>query len=154
MFAGYNCFFKLFFLHFLHVFFASRHFISKVHFFKIQASEWTAYIKSWKFREVCLIVIPIIYIYPEQEYIMNVLKDILFLYGGLYLWPKTSKILQTVVESKILRIVEQPYPLTAKACKNQNLRIHQIQSCRFYLFLIFMNYIEHVYTICIIKRKV
>ena len=37
---------------------------------------------------------------------MNVLKDILFLYGGLYVWPKTSKILQTVVEGIILRIVE------------------------------------------------
>ena len=39
---------------------------------------------------------------------MNVLKDILFLYGRLYVWPKTSKILQTVVEGNILRIVEQP----------------------------------------------
>ena len=28
-----------------------------------------------------------------------------------------QNILQTVVEGKILRIVEQPYPLTAKACK-------------------------------------
>ena len=46
-------------------------------FFKIQAFEWTAYIKSWKFREVCLMFIPFIHIYPEQEYIMNVLKDIL-----------------------------------------------------------------------------
>ena len=27
--------------------------------------------------------IPFIYIYPEQEYIMNVLKHILFLYGRL-----------------------------------------------------------------------
>ena len=48
-----------------------------MHFFKIQAFEW-------KFREVCLIFIPFIHIYPEQEYIMNVLKDILFLYGRLY----------------------------------------------------------------------
>ena len=48
---------------------------------------------------------------------MNVLKDILFLYGRLYVWPKTSKILQTVVEGNILRIVEQPYPLTAKVVK-------------------------------------
>ena len=38
---------------------------------------------------------------------MNVLKDILFLYDRL--WPKTSKILQTVVEGNILQIVEQPY---------------------------------------------
>ena len=50
--------------------------------------------------------IPFIHIYPEQEYIMNILKDILFLYGRLYVWPKTSKILQTVVEGNILRIVE------------------------------------------------
>ena len=89
-----------------------------MHFFKIQAFEWTAYIKSWKFREVCLIFNPFIHIYPEQEYIMNVLKDILFLYGRLYVLPKTYKILQTVVDGNILRIVEQPYPLTAKACKN------------------------------------
>ena len=61
--------------------------------------------------------IPSIHIYPEQEYIMNVLKDILFLYGRLYVWTKTSKILQTVVEGNILWIVEQPYPLTAKAWK-------------------------------------
>ena len=67
--------------------------------------------------------IPFIHIYPEQDYFMNVLKDVLFLYGGLYVWPKTSKILQIVVEGNILRIFEQPYPLTAKACKNQNLRI-------------------------------
>ena len=92
-----------------------------MHFFKIQAFEWSAYIKSWKFRQVCLMFIPFFFhIYPEQEYIMNVLKDILFLYGRLYVRPKTSKILQTVVEGNILRIVEQPYPLTAKACKNQN----------------------------------
>ena len=75
--------------------------------------------------------IPFIHIYPVQEYIMNVLKDILFLYGRLYVWPKTSKILQAVVEGNILRIVEQPYPLTAKACKNQNLRMRQIHICRF-----------------------
>ena len=41
---------------------------------------------------------------------MNVLKDILFLYDRVYVWPKTSKVLQTVVEGNILRIVEQPYP--------------------------------------------
>ena len=75
--------------------------------------------------------IPFIHIYPEQEYNMNVLKNILFLYGRLYVWPKTSKILQTVVEGNISRIVEQPYPLTAKACKNQNLWIRQIYICRF-----------------------
>ena len=75
--------------------------------------------------------IPFIHIYPEQEYIMNVLKDNLFLYGRLYVWPKTSKVLQTVVEGNILRIVEQPYPLTAKACKNQNSRMRQIHICRF-----------------------
>ena len=46
--------------------------------------------------------IPFIHIYPEQEYIMNVLKDILFLCGRLYVWPKPSKILQTVVEGNIL----------------------------------------------------
>ena len=40
--------------------------------------------ESWKFREVCLIFITVIHIYPEQEYIMNVLNDILFLYGRLY----------------------------------------------------------------------
>ena len=74
--------------------------------------------------------IPFIHIYPEQEYIMTVLKDILFLYGRLYVSPKTSKILQTVVEGNILRIVEQPYPLAAKAC-NQNLRMRQIHICRF-----------------------
>ena len=62
---------------------------------------------------------------------MNFLKDILFLYGRLYMWPKTSKILQAVVEGNILRIVEQPYPLTAKAYKNQNLRMRQIHICRF-----------------------
>ena len=62
---------------------------------------------------------------------MNVLKDILFLNGRLYVCPKTSKILQTVVEDNSLRIVEQPYPLTAKACKNQNLRMHQIHICKF-----------------------
>ena len=75
--------------------------------------------------------IPFIHIYPEEEYIMNVLKDILFLYGRLYVWPKTSKILQTIVEGNILRIVEQPYPLTAKAYKNQNFQMHQIHICRF-----------------------
>ena len=74
--------------------------------------------------------IPFIHIYPEQEYIVNVLKDILFLYSRLCVWPKTSKILQTVLESNILRIVEQPYPLTAKSCKNQNLQMHQIHICR------------------------
>ena len=42
-----------------------------------------------------------IHIYPEQEYFMTVLKDILFLYGRLCVWPKTSKILQTVVEGNI-----------------------------------------------------
>ena len=61
--------------------------------------------------------IPFIHIYSEQEYSMNVLKDILFVYGRLYVWPKASNIWQTVVEGNILRIVEQPYPLTAKACK-------------------------------------
>ena len=75
--------------------------------------------------------IPFFHIYPEQEYIMNVLKDILFLYGRLYVQPKTSKILQTVVEGNILWIVEQPYPLTAKTCKNQNLRMRQNHICRF-----------------------
>ena len=95
-----------------------------MHFLEIQAFEWTAYIKSWNFREVCLIFIPFILIYPEQEYIINILKDILFLYGRLYVWPKTTKILQTVVEGNVLQIVEQPYPLTAKACKNQNLLMH------------------------------
>ena len=75
--------------------------------------------------------LPFIHIYPEQEYIMIVLKEILFLCGGLYVWPKTSKILQTEVEGNILRIVEQPYPLTAKACKNQNLRMCQIHICWF-----------------------
>ena len=75
--------------------------------------------------------IPFIHIYPEQEYIMDVFKDILFLYGRLYVWPKTSKILQIVVEGNILRIVEQPHPLAAKACKNQNLRMRQIHICRF-----------------------
>ena len=62
---------------------------------------------------------------------MNAFKDHLFFCGRLYVWPKTSKILQTVVEGNILRIVEQPYPLTAKACKNQNLRMRQIHICRF-----------------------
>ena len=90
MFAGYNYLFKLFFLH---LFFALKIYnktfntkiaIGSAHFFKIQAFEWTAYIKSWKFREVCLMFIPVIHIYPEQEYIMNVLKDILFLCGRLY----------------------------------------------------------------------
>ena len=100
-------------------------------FFKIQAFEWTAYINSGKFREVCLIFIPFTHIYPEQEYIMSVLKDILFLYGRLYVWPKTSKILQIIMEGNILRIVEQPYTLTAKACKSQNLRMRQIHICRF-----------------------
>ena len=52
--------------------------------------------------------IPFIHIYPEPEYVVNVLKDILFPYGRLYVWPKTSKILQTVVEGNILWIVEQP----------------------------------------------
>ena len=61
--------------------------------------------------------IPFTHIYPEQEYIMNVLKNILFLYGRLYVWPKTSKILQTVVEGHILRIFEQPYPLMQKLVK-------------------------------------
>ena len=97
----------------------------------MQAFEWTTYIKSWKFREVCLIFIPFIHIYPEQEYIMNVLKDVLFLYDRLYMWPKTSKILQTVLEGNFLRTVEQPYIPTAKACKNQNLRMCQIHICRF-----------------------
>ena len=54
--------------------------------------------------------IPFIHIYPKKEYIMNVLKDILFLYGRLHVWQKTSKILQTVVEGNILQIVEQPIP--------------------------------------------
>ena len=85
---------------------------------------------------------------------MTVLKNILFLYGRLYVCPKTSKILQTVVEGNILRIVEQPYPLAAKACKNQNLRMRQINVCRSELFLVFMNYIKHVYTICMVKRKI
>ena len=49
----------------------------------------------------------------------------------LYVWPKTYNILQTVVEGNIFRIVEQPYPLNAKACKNQNLRMRQIHICRF-----------------------
>ena len=31
----------------------------------------------------------------------------------------------------ILRIVEQPYPLPAKACKNQNLQMRQIPICKF-----------------------
>ena len=62
---------------------------------------------------------------------MDVLKDILFLYGRLYVWPKTSTILQTVVEGNILRIVEQPYLLTVKVCKNQNLRMRQIHIFRF-----------------------
>ena len=48
---------------------------------------------------------------------MNVLKDIWFLYGRLYVWPKISKILQTVVEGTISRTGEQPYSLTAKAYK-------------------------------------
>ena len=54
--------------------------------------------------------IPFIHSYPEQEYIMNVLKDILFLYDRLYVWPKTSKTLQTVVEGNILRNCGHPYP--------------------------------------------
>ena len=37
---------------------------------------------------------------------MNVLKDILFLYGRLCVFPKTSKILQTVMEGNNLQIVE------------------------------------------------
>ena len=74
--------------------------------------------------------IPFIHIYPEQEYIMNVVKDILFLYGRLYVWPKTSKILQIVVKGNILQIVE-PYPLTANPCENQNLRMRQMHICRF-----------------------
>ena len=53
-------------------------------FYKIQAFEWTAFIKSWTFREVCLMFILFVHIYPEQEYIMTVSKDILFLYGRLY----------------------------------------------------------------------
>ena len=90
MFAGYNYLFKLFFLH---LFFASKIYnktfntkiaIVSVHFFKIQAFECAAYIKSWKFREVGLMFIPFIHIYPEQEYIMTVLKDISFLHNGLY----------------------------------------------------------------------
>ena len=44
---------------------------------------------------------------------------------------KPPTFLQTVVEGNVLRIVEQPYPLTAKACKNQNLRMRQIHICRF-----------------------
>ena len=48
---------------------------------------------------------------------------------------KTSKILQNVVEGNILRIVEQPYPLTAKACKNQNLRMRQSIFVDFNFFL-------------------
>ena len=87
--------------------------------------------KILEFREVFLMFIPFTHIYPEQEYIMNVLKNILFLYGRLYVWPKTSKSLHTVVEGHILRIFEQPYPLNAKACKNQNLQMHQIHICRF-----------------------
>ena len=75
--------------------------------------------------------IPFIHIFPEQEYIMHVLKDILFLYGRLYVWPKTSKILQTVVEGNLLRVIEQLYPINAKDCKNQNLRMRQIHICRF-----------------------
>ena len=81
-----------------------------MHFFKIQAFEWSAYIKSWKFTQVCLMFIPFIHIYPEQEYIMNVLKDILFLYGRLYVRPKTSKILQTVVEGNIYELLNNPTP--------------------------------------------
>ena len=91
-----------------------------MHFFKIQAFEWTAYIKCWKFREDCLIFISYIHIYPEQEYIMNVLTFYSFMVDYMC-DQKPPKILQTVVEGKILRIVEQPYPLAAKACKNQNL---------------------------------
>ena len=54
--------------------------------------------------------IPFIHIYPEQEYIMNVLKDILFLYGRLYVWPKTSNILQTVVEGNFYELLNNPTP--------------------------------------------
>ena len=75
--------------------------------------------------------IPFIHIYPEQEYIMNVLKNILFLYGRLYVWPKNPKNLQIVVEGNSLRIIEQPYPLIANACKNQNLRMRHIHIFRF-----------------------
>ena len=53
---------------------------------------------------------------------MNVLKDILFLYGRLYVWPKTSKILYTVVGGNILRTGEQPYPQLQKLV---NIRIHE-----------------------------
>ena len=106
----------------------------------MQAFQWTAYIKSWKFREVCLLCIPLIYIYPEHEYIMNVLKGILFLYGRLYVWSKPSKILQTVVVGNILRIVEQHYPLTAKAFKNQ------IYECVKSIF-VDSNFVLHLCTI-------
>ena len=77
MFAGYIYLFKLFFLHLC---FASKIYnktfntkiaIGLSAFFQDTAFEWTAYIKSWKFREVCLIFIPFIHIYPEQEYILN-----------------------------------------------------------------------------------
>ena len=65
---------------------------------------------------------------------MNVLKDILFLYGRLYVWPKNSKILQTVVEGNILRIVEQPYPLTAKIRINKCVKSIFVDS-NFFLYL-------------------
>ena len=55
-------------------------------------------------------VIPFIHIYPEQVYIMNVLTDILFLCGRLYVWPKTSKILQTVVEGNIFELLNNLTP--------------------------------------------
>ena len=79
-------------------------------------------------------------IYPEQEYVMNVWKDILFLYGRLYVWPKTSKILQTVVEGSVLRIVEPSYPLTAKLVK---IRIYE---CVKYIF-VDSNFFLYLWTI-------
>ena len=68
------------------------------------------YIKSWKFREVCLSTIPFIHMYPEQLYIIDV-----FIRHFISLWSKAFLSLQLEVDFTILLIVEQPCPLTGKA---------------------------------------
>ena len=48
---------------------------------------------------------------------MNVLKDILFLYGRLYVGPKTSKILQTVGTTTFYELLNNPTPQLQKLVK-------------------------------------
>ena len=102
-----------------------------------------------------LISIPFLISYPEQLYVMESFKGIFI--SICYTICDQIPSLKLAVNGRILWIVEQQYPLTGKPSKKiRNYKcVKSILVVKLFSnFFLYLCYVEHGYTHCMIKRKI